>query len=171
MSNSSRTEKTLKFRFVPSSNNDNVHRVILHGHWIHEFQNSHGESVRFIDNSNSLVTKLDHLWIDPEAHMKNFHLHFDCHTQEKNKQRNSPADYQRVTSYIVHRIQTSLSVNEMKAMDSAFKLIQEHDFYVNEHRWSERTDWETTQLGFVHGINPQFYDIDHRHENSSASHP
>jgi hypothetical protein len=31
--------------------------------------------------------------------------------------------------------------------------------WLNEHRWSE-TDWKTTQLGFVYGIDPQFYDID-----------
>jgi hypothetical protein len=37
--------------------------------------------------------------------------------------------------------------------------MQDHDFYVNEHRWSE-TDWETTQLGFLNGIDPQFHDID-----------
>jgi hypothetical protein len=37
--------------------------------------------------------------------------------------------------------------------------MKDHDFYVNEHRWSE-TDWGTTQLGFLYGINPQFYDID-----------
>ena len=27
--------------------------------------------------------------------------------------------------------------------------------WLNEHRWSE-TDWKTTQLGFVDGIDPQF---------------
>lgn len=37
--------------------------------------------------------------------------------------------------------------------------MKEHNFYVNEHRWSE-ADWETTQLGFLYGLDPQFYDID-----------
>ena len=37
--------------------------------------------------------------------------------------------------------------------------MKDHDFYVDEHRWSE-TDWETTQLGFLYGVDPQFYDID-----------
>jgi hypothetical protein len=37
--------------------------------------------------------------------------------------------------------------------------MTDHNFYVNEHRWSE-SDWETTQLGFHYGIDPQFYDID-----------
>jgi hypothetical protein len=33
-------------------------------------------------------------------------------------------------------------------------------FYVNDHNWSE-TDWDTTQLGFFYGLDPQFYDFDH----------
>ena len=38
-------------------------------------------------------------------------------------------------------------------------MIKDHDSYVDEHRWSE-TDWETTQLGFLYGVDPQFNDID-----------
>jgi hypothetical protein len=50
-------------------------------------------------------------------------------------------------------------MSEMKATESVFKLMKDRDFYVNEHRWSE-TDWETRQLGFIYGINPQFHDVD-----------
>jgi hypothetical protein len=61
-----------------------------------------------------------------------------------------------VTSYIVHHIQTSLTIIKMKASSAIFMLMKEHNFYVNEHRWSE-TDWETKQLGIVYGIDPQFH--------------
>ena len=38
--------------------------------------------------------------------------------------------------------------------------MRKYDFYVNDHKWSE-TDWDTNQLGFFYGIDPQFYDLDH----------
>jgi hypothetical protein len=47
----------------------------------------------------------------------------------------------------------------MKAAPTVLNLMKDHEFYVNEHKWSE-TDWETTQLGFFCGIDPQFYDAD-----------
>jgi hypothetical protein len=38
-------------------------------------------------------------------------------------------------------------LSDLKAAANVFKLMKDHDFYLNKHRWSE-TDWETTQLGF-----------------------
>ena len=153
-----RVEKTLKFRFVPSPDNDNVHPAILHVHWMHELKQHYGEDIQFIDNRNRPVTKLDPLRIDPAKHMQNFKLYFDRHTNRKSTNKDN-TDYRKDTSYIVHRIQTSVTLGEMKATNTVIKLMKEQNFYVNEHKWSE-TDWETTQLGFVYGIDPQFHDLD-----------
>jgi hypothetical protein len=94
------------------------------------------------------------------ASSKQFKLHLVRHTTQErsNNQRNKP-DHHRATSYIVHRIRTSVPLSNIKAELSVFKLMTDHNFYVNKHRWSE-TDWETTQSGFLYGIDPQFYDID-----------
>jgi hypothetical protein len=118
-----------------------------------------GDQVQFLDNRNRQVTKIEPLRTDPEEHIKQFHLHFDLHTDSSKSKSSNKQDYRSVTSYFVHRIRSSASLSELKANAKVFKLMKDHDFYVNEHRWSE-TDWETTQLGFLYGVDPQFYDID-----------
>lgn len=153
-------EKTLKFRFVPSRNNDNIHPAILHAHWMHEVLMAFGgDSVQFLDNRNRQVTKIEPLRTDPEAYIQQFHLHYDRHTFSSKTKSSNPPDYRSATSYFVHRIRSSVPLSELKANANVFKLMKDHDFYVNEHRWSE-ADWETTQLGFLYGVDPQFYDID-----------
>jgi hypothetical protein len=45
----SRVEKTIKFRFVPTNdNNDSVHPAILHAHWMYEVKKSFGEEGNFL---------------------------------------------------------------------------------------------------------------------------
>ena len=156
-------EKTLKFRFVPSEANDGVHPAILHVHWMNEVQSTFGNDVQFFDNRNRQVTKFEPLRTDPAKHIQQFQLLFDRRTQHRvtnsKKANQATPDPRRVTSHIVHRIRTSIPLSEIKATFSVMKLMNDHNFYVNEHRWSE-TDWETTQLGFIYGIDPQFHDID-----------
>ncbi|KAI2491612.1 hypothetical protein MHU86_22956 [Fragilaria crotonensis] len=158
--NGLKIEKTIKFRFVPPRDKDGVHPAILHAHWMHEVTKAFGEDVKFFDNRNRIVGKVDPLRTNPEEHTLQFQLHFDRHTtQHRSRDRKENSDHLHVTSYIVHRIQTSVSLGELKEAANVIKLMKDHDFYVNEHRWSE-TDWETTQLGFLYGIDPQFHDID-----------
>jgi hypothetical protein len=153
-------EIALKFRIVPSSDNDNIHPAILHAHWMHEVATSFGgDNVKFFDNRNRQASKIEPLRIDPEEHIKQFNLHFDRHIKQSKFKSYSNQAHQSQTSYFVHRIQSSVPLRELKATANVFKLMKDHDFYVNEHRWSE-TDWETTQLGFLYGIDPQFYDIE-----------
>lgn len=153
-------EKTLKFRFVPSTKKDNVHPAILHAHWMHEVITAFGgNSVQFFDNRNRQVTKIEPLRTDPEVYTQQFHLHHDRHTSFGKEKVSNKQDFRKVTSYIVHRIRSSVTLSEIKANAKIFKLMKDHDFYVNEHRWSE-ADWETTQLGFLYGVDPQFYNID-----------
>ncbi|KAI2495727.1 hypothetical protein MHU86_18786 [Fragilaria crotonensis] len=158
--NGLKIEKTIKFRFVPPRDKDGVHPAILHAHWMHEVTKAFGEDVKFFDNRNRIVGKVDPLRTNPEEHTLQFQLHFDRHTtQHRSRDRKENSNHPHVTSYIVHRIQTSVSLGELKEAANVIKLMKDHDFYVNEHRWSE-ADWETTQLGFLYGIDPQFHDID-----------
>ena len=39
-------------------------------------------------------------------------------------------------------------------------MLKDHNFYVNEHRWSE-DEWDIMQIGFMFGVDPTYYDIDH----------
>jgi hypothetical protein len=153
-------EKTLKFRFVPSTNKDNVHPAILHAHWMHEVIMAFGGNiVQLFDNRNRKVTKIEPLRTDPDVHIQQFHLHQDRHTSPSKTKVSNKQDFRKVTSYIVHRIRSSVTLSKIKANANIFKLMKDHNFYVNEHKWSE-ADWETTQLGFLYEVDPQFYDID-----------
>ncbi len=150
-------EKTLKFRFVPST--DNVHPAILHAQWLKEIKSLYGDGIQIFDNKNRPVTKIDPLRTDPERYGQQFQIYSDRHTTRNKGNKSDHQDTSRTTSYIVHRIQTTISLSEMKAAPTVLNLMKDHEFYVNEHKWSE-TDWETTQLGFFYGIDPQFYDAD-----------
>jgi hypothetical protein len=129
----SSVEITLRFRFVPSQNNDNIHPAILHANWMHEAIMAFGsDKIQFFDNRNRQVSKIEPLRIDPEMHVQQFHLHFDRHTrQHKNTTyTNNNQDHKSVSTYIVHRIRSVVSLSELKATNSIFKLMKEHNFYV-----------------------------------------
>ncbi|KAI2492119.1 hypothetical protein MHU86_22423 [Fragilaria crotonensis] len=158
----SSVEITLRFHFVPSQNNDNIHPAILHANWMQEAITAFGsDKIQFFDNRNRQVSKIEPLRIDHEMHVQQFHLHFDRHTRQHRNtmSTNNNQDHKSVLTYIVYRIRSVVSLSELKATNTISKFMKEHNFYVNEHRWSE-TDWETTQLGFLYGLDPQFYDID-----------
>ncbi len=140
-------EKTLKFRFPPPKDSDgNVNPLVLHVHWMHEVQTAFGEGVLFFDNGNRKLSKLDPLRDMPESQAHHFAVH--------NVQSTSGT-----TRFIIHRIQTKFPLSEIKNAPNVANLMQKYDFYVNDHKWNE-TEWETTQLGFFYGIDPQFYDLD-----------
>ena len=61
--------------------------------------------------------------------------------------------------FIIHRIQTNISLREIKAIPKIRQILVENSCYLNEHRWSEHI-WNTTHLGFMVGLNPQYYDVD-----------
>ena len=68
-------EITLKFRFTPPRDNDNIHPAILHAHWIHEVINLFGDAVQFFDNRNRHVRKIDPIRLNIEEHIRQqFHL-------------------------------------------------------------------------------------------------
>jgi hypothetical protein len=132
-------EKTLKFRFVPTSDHDSVHPALLHVQWMHEVQNAHGDDVQFYDNRNRHVKTFDPLRTDPTKHIQQFQLLFGRRSQNRStnkRENNSTPDPRRETGFIVHRIRTSLSLSEIKATFNVMRLMTDHNFYVNDHRWN-----------------------------------
>jgi hypothetical protein len=84
-------EITLKFRFVPSRDNDNIHPAILHTHWMHEVATAFDkDNVRFFDNRNRQLSKIEPLRIDPEEYIKQFNLHFKRRIKSKTKSPSKP---------------------------------------------------------------------------------
>jgi hypothetical protein len=48
----------------------------------------------------------------------------------------------------------------MKSVPKIHDLLRKHNCVLTEHRWTEDI-WNTTQLGFLQGLDPQFYDLAH----------
>ena len=147
-------EKTLKFRFPPPKDNDgNINPLVLHIHWMHEVQTAFGEDVIFFDNSNRKIGKLDPLRNKPDSQAYQFMVHNALNSAVKTSE--SPI---KKTHIVIHRIQSKYPLSEIKNAPNVANLMRKYDFYVNDHTWSE-TEWDTVQLGFFYGLNPQFYDI------------
>ncbi len=156
-----RVEKTLRFRFVPNNRNDvNVTPNHVHLHWITAVQEVFGDQVRIIDNHNRVLPKIDLLRWTPLQHQQYYNIHqqtpINSNFQDKVRF-SSPAKGK--AQYIIHRIQTSVPLSEIKAVPKVRQLLVENACYSHEHRWSEQI-WNTTHLGFMVGINPQYYDLD-----------
>ena len=152
-------EKTIKFRFAPVTDGNPVPPHILHVHWMHAVQKAFGSQVQFFDNANRLVPVIDPLRTEETSQKMRFTLH--GRTEAKRMQSRQPVvnGHRRTTKYIVHRVRTAYPINELKAAPEVMKMLKDHDFYVNEHRWSEE-DWDVLQIGFMFGIDPTFYTID-----------
>ena len=133
-------EKTLTFRFDPSSDQDGVHPATLHVHWMHKVQTKYGDAVQFFDNRNRPVITFDPLRTDPTSHVQQFQLLFDKRTTQSKsasiRSNDRIPDPRKVTSYIVHRIRTFLSLSKIKAAPSVMKLMKDQKICVNEHEGS-----------------------------------
>ncbi|KAI2498957.1 hypothetical protein MHU86_15520 [Fragilaria crotonensis] len=94
-------------------------------------------------------------------HQQHFNIHqptpSDSIHQHDNVRFNSTAKGK--AQFILHRIQTSIPLREIKAIPKIRQLLVENSCYVHEHRWSEQI-WNTTHLGFMVGLDPQYYDVD-----------
>ena len=114
------------------------------------------DEVEVYDNKGKKVPEIDPLRWTNAHHMKVFDLHIPRRstTSEPTMMRHSTGREQTVI--IVHRIRTSWSLSEIKAIPTVLQLLRDHEVYLSEHRWKE-TIWNTTQLGFIVGLDPQFY--------------
>jgi hypothetical protein len=157
-------EKTLRFRFpVMTGGNSIVAPPVLHYHFIAAVQDAFGDTIQFIDNKNRVVNKIDVVRFDIKV-QKNL---FKWYSGSSNKQTGTMAqppdavnpNDRHTTKYVSHRIRTSLSMAEIKSNERVKKLLIDHNFYVNFHRWDE-TEWDIVQLGFFFGLDPTFLNVD-----------
>ena len=161
-----REEKTIRFRFVPNrATTTVVSPRVIHLHWIKAIQDEFGESVQILDNHNRIVPKIDLLrWTDTQ-HQQHFSVHQapPKHSSTQNPHDQSSGYLGRYHSpsdgkacFIIHRIRTSVPLKTMKAIPRITQLLKENACYANQHKWPEDV-WNTTQIGFMAGLDPQFY--------------
>ena len=51
-------------------------------------------------------------------------------------------------------------MKDIKAIPRISQILKENACYANQHKWSEDV-WDTTQLGFMTNLDPQFYSAEH----------
>jgi hypothetical protein len=114
------------------------------------------DKIEVYDNKGKKVPEIDPLRWTNAHHTKAFDLHFPRGSKpsEPMMTRNSTGREQPVI--IVHRIKTSWSLSEIKTILTVQQVLRDHKVYLSEHRWKE-TVWNTTQLGFIVGLDPKFY--------------
>ena len=120
-----------------------------------EVRTAFGDSVIFFNNNNRKIDKLDPLRIKTESPTHHVNIHRWSTKIGKSH------DSQSSTTYsILHALYSNqASLSEIKNATNVANLMKKYDVYVNEHQWCE-TDWDTCQLGFLYGIDLQYYDLD-----------
>ena len=154
-------EKTIKFRIPSNAQRDNVPPERLHLHWIQAMQEAYGKSIQIYNNKGSIMPKVDTLRWDIGQH----HQHFTTHRQKYHSRQliNDGAGDKHPTAFIIHRIRTTVNLSDIRSNPKVRELILGNSATISEHRWPEDI-WNTTQLGFVLGIDPQFYNQTQAHE-------
>jgi hypothetical protein len=146
-------EKTVKFRFKPMDRNDEpIHPSALHIKWLHDVQEALGSDIEIYDNKGKVLSKIDPLRWTTNLHSKVYDLH---HQDGKSKNHTG----RDTTVFIIHQIRTSWSLSDIKRLPTISQLLFDHKVFLTEHRWQE-TVWNTTQLGFIVGLDPAFFDPD-----------
>lgn len=151
-------EKTLKFRFLSKSNTAKVHPSKIHLHWIQAVQEYSGKDVMIMTNKSKTMPQVDTLTWTETQHANYYHIHQDKDDGTQGPGRSNP--HRENSAFIVHRIRTTISLQEIKSIPKVHELLRKHNCFLTEHRWTEDV-WNTTQLGFIQGLDPQYYDIAH----------
>ena len=157
-------EKTLRFRFpVMTGGNNIVAPPVLHYHFIAAVQDAFGDTIQFLDNNNRVVNQIDVVRFDIKAQKNSFKWYSGSSNKQTGGMAQTPdavnPNDRRTTKYVSHRIRTSLSMADIKSNERVKKLLLDHNFYVNFHRWDE-TEWDIVQLGFFFGLDPTFLNVD-----------
>ena len=150
------TSKVLKFRFVvsKSSKQQVVAPSVVHTHWMQAVQEALGKEVIIYNNRNGQVDTVNLLkWSNPLIHQRQFNLH------QKTTGRD---DHRKTTYFILHRVLTQTSVNKIKSIPAVQRILRDHQCFLTEHQWTEE-EWDTTQIGFVTGMDPNFYTATQAH--------
>ena len=147
-------EKTWRIRFIRLSNAEQVRPAKIHLQLIQAIQEQFGEKFKILTNGNVIMPKVDILKWSTDQHSKYFKIHPENgHPASQDKQHSTSHS---PSSFIVHRVLSSVPLKEIKSLPKIYELLKKHKCYLSEHRWTEDV-WDTVQLGFFQGTNPQFY--------------
>ena len=133
---------------------------MIHSQWIHAVQDAIGEDILLYNNHDRVIPKIDPLsWNKQEYHLKSFNLRsqYDWKPNEYVESSRNTRTGQERSAFIIHGNQSSLSLRDIKRIPAVSQLLCEHKVYLTEHKWLEIV-WNKTKLGFVIGLDPQFYD-------------
>jgi hypothetical protein len=154
-------EKTIKFRFSCNDQRDSISPETLHLHWIQIVQETYGKMLHIYSNKGTIMPKVDTMRWNAMQHSQHFNVHRQIQTTRQHKHdivgdRNS-------TVFIIHRIRTGVSITEIRNNPKIRAMMLDNGVSMSEHRWPEDV-WNTTQMGFMLGIDPQFYTDAQAHE-------
>ena len=150
--------KVLKFSFVTNSTQQTkpAHPSAIHTHWLHALQTALGDDVIIWNNKGEKVAPLNLIqWTsNPSIHQKQFTVH------QKITGGNSPR--RSIRQFIVHRIITSENISSIKNSPAIHQILRDNSCFLHEHNWNE-DEWDTTKIGFVTKLDPNFYTPDQAH--------
>ena len=137
--------------FFCSSNSEQVHPAKIHLQLIQAIQEQFAENVKILTNRNVIMPKVDILKWSTDQHSKYFKIHSENGHPIQDRQ-NSVS--RSPSSFIVRRVRSSVALKEIKSIPKIHDLLKNHKCYLIEHRWTKNV-WDTVQLGFFQGTNPQ----------------
>jgi hypothetical protein len=145
--------KVVGKRFKPMDRNDEpIHPSVLHIERLHDVQEALGPDIEVYDNKGNVLYKIDPLCWTTNQHSNVYDLH---HQGGKSKNHTG----RDTTVFIIHQIRTPWSLSGIKLIPTISQLLFDHKVFLTEHCWQE-TLWTTTQLGFIVGLDPAFFDPD-----------
>ena len=151
--------KVLKFSFVthPNQTTKPAHPGAIHTHWLHAIQTALGDEIIIWNNKGEKVTPLNLIqWTsNPTIHQKQFTVHQKILGSKSSSGR-------VVRTYIVHHITTTASIASIKNIPAIHQILRDNYCYLQEHYWNEDA-WDTTKIGFVTKMDPNFYNPDQAH--------
>jgi hypothetical protein len=142
-------EITIKFEFQPPNANESQKVSLVHTHILMEIQKEFEDAVQIYDNKNKQLKSIDPIvWNSVTHHQR----HFKTHSRPGSQNRRSKL-------VIIHRFHTDLSLSTIKHHGTINNLLKQNHCYMRAHAFDE-TIWDTMQLGYFIGINPQHYTED-----------
>jgi len=86
------------------------------------------------------------------SHPRYFNIICQGHTSTKDKHQPAPSDRSRPVK-IIHDIQTSLSLTELKNISSIKRILNTHNCFIRPHHWNA-SEKDITTIGWFLNINP-----------------
>ena len=131
-------EKTLKFRFLGHNHNDQVLPGQVHLHWIQAIQDQFGAEVQIINNNGQVMPKVDTVRWTIGQRNNNFKVYqTSSRTRIGTQPQRTDSRSLRlkgVSTLIIHRVRTSVTLQEMKDVPKIMELLKSHHCYLTEHR-------------------------------------